>query len=121
MSEPIIPTDLFERAMEMGGEMREAVLNPNTDFMTKLLFDARFLSKKLGKGQNHWSQAIFSLKMALRAKALSEGEIVKKTGLSKAEAAELLSYLKNMSEISEGAGKYSLNYGNAFSKIFREE
>lgn len=118
MSEPIISAELFDKAMAMGEEMQKAVLNPNTDFMTKLLFDARFLSKKFGKSQNHWSQAIFSLKMALHGKALSEGEVAKSLGLAKPEVTELLSYLKNMSEIAWQGGKYSLNYTNQFSKPF---
>lgn len=122
MSEPIIPKELFDRAIGMNGEMREAVMNPNTDFMTKLLFDARYLSKKLGKPQNHCSQAIFSLKMALLGRP-GQGvkEIAKHLALPEKEVSEIVGYLLPMDEIKDnGKGGLSLNVANPFSRMFRE-
>ncbi len=117
---PLIGNELWQKALSMGGEMPEAISNPNTDFMTKLLFDARFFQKKLGKDVAYWSSAIFALKMLLSEKAATEKEIRKATGINEKESAELLAYLKNMSEIlQEGKGKYALNYANSFSKIFK--
>ncbi|HLC93215.1 MAG TPA: hypothetical protein VJH23_05930 [archaeon] len=120
-SKPLIAQELWEKAFSMNEHMREALINPNTDFMTKLLFDARFFEKKLGKDVAYWSNAIFALKMLLHEKkAVAGAEIAKQTGMSENEAKELISYLKNMSEILEEKGKYSLNYVNLFSKMFKE-
>src|SRR3989344_4654204 len=117
MSKPLIENELWEKAFRMNEAMQEAILNPNTDFMTKLLFDARFFQKKLGKEVSYWSNAIFSIKMLLyEKKALVAKEITKQVRLSEKEATELLSYLKNMSEIIEEKGKYKLNSENSFSK-----
>jgi len=107
--------------MELNESLKEAVMNPNTDFMTKLLFDARFFNKKLGKEITYWSNAIFALKLLLHEKkALDEKGIEKALKIPSTDLKEMLSYLKNMSEILEEEGKYSLNYANLFSKIFKE-
>ena len=124
MSDPIIPRELFDRAMQMNPEMAEAVLNPNTDFMTKLLFDARFLAKKTGKPQMHWSQGIFALKMLLMERpGLHLHQIEKELSLPHKDVEEMANYLCGMAEIKkEGEGeaaKYSLNSQNSFSRMFR--
>ncbi len=121
MTNPLIENTLWQKAFLMGETMREAISNPNTDFMTKVLFDARFFQKKLGKDVSYWSNAIFTLKMLLHEKGTAtEQQITKGTALEPKESSELLAYLKNMSEILEQGGKYSLNYTNLFSKIFKD-
>ena len=122
MTKPLIEQELWQKAFSMGVAMRDALINPNTDFMTKLLFDANFFQKKLGKDVPHWSNAIFGIKMCLHEKkGATEKQIVKASRLKESECAELLSYLRNMSEILEAKGKYSLNYSNLFSKPFAKQ
>ena len=121
MTKPLIEPALWQKAFSMNETMREAISNPNTDFMTKLLFDARFFEKKLGRDVAYWTNAIFALKMLLHEKSATEKQIMKETGLGAKESAELLAYLKNMSEIlAEGKEKYVLNYQNPFSKVFKQ-
>ncbi|GEM_PF-5424459 len=123
MSEPIIPKELFDRAIGMNEEMREAVMNPNTDFMTKLLFDARYLSKKLGGPHTHYSQAIFSIKMALLdTPRQGAKELAKHLKIPEKEVSEIIGYLLPMAEIrGDARGGLSLNAANPFSRMFREE
>ena len=120
-SKPMLESDIWEKCVSLSDELKEAVMNPNTDFMTKLLFDARFFSKKTGKEIAYYSNLIVKIKLLLHEKKqLSEKDIAKLAKITEGEAKELLSYLKNMSEILlDGEGKYSLNYSNPFSKPFK--
>lgn len=121
MQKPIIPPELFQCAMQMNDEMREAVINPNTDFMTKLLFDARLLSKKLGKDVPYWSSALFSLKMLLMDNpGLGNAEIAKQLKIPAKEVEEITRYLLPMAEITQEGGKFFLNFSNPFSRMFRK-
>ena len=121
MEKPMIENELWQKAFAMNPALQEAIMNPNTDFLTKLLFDARFLQKKHGKEIHYWTNAIFKVKMYLHEKkGATEQQIVKGTGLPSSECSELLNYLKNMSEIlMDDNGKHALNYTNMFSKVFK--
>ena len=122
MEKPLIDAKAWEKAVALNDTLKEAVMNPNTYFMTKLLFDSRFFAKKTGKEVPYWSNSIFKLKLALHEKkALGEKPLAKAVGIGSAELKELLSYLKNMGEITEAGGKISLNYANPFSKVFAEK
>ena len=116
----MIEQKLWEKAVSMNDSLKEAIMNPNTDFMTKLIFDAHFLSKKFGNDVAYWSNAVFSLKMFLHENGATDSKsISKKLKLKQKETTELLNYLKGMAEVSEEKGKYSLNYSNLFSKVFQ--
>jgi len=118
MSKPIIDQQTWEECARLNNSLKEAILNPNTDFMTKLLFDARLLEKRTGKELTYWSNVIVKIKLLLsKNKALTAKEIASKTGLE--EADELLTYLKGMAEVLEENGKYKINYNNPFSKLFK--
>jgi len=120
MSEPIVENSLWQKAVALNPELRDAVMNPNTDFMTKLLFDARFLAKKSNKELTYWSNLIFKLKWLLREKkALSKQQIAKELKVSDLELDEILKYLSGLAEVKEEKGKFSLNYLNPFSKPFQ--
>ncbi len=116
----MLENDTWEKAVNLSEALKEAVMNPNTDFMTKLIFDAKFLQKKTGKELTHWSNAIVKLKLCLHENKGSDlNGISKNTGLAEKDLQEIIPYLKNMSEILEENGKYSLNYTNLFSKPFK--
>ncbi|HIH09703.1 MAG TPA: hypothetical protein HA254_03445 [Candidatus Diapherotrites archaeon] len=118
-SRPLIETALWEKAFSKSEALKDAIINPNSDFMTKLLFDARFFAKRSGKEISYYSNAIFALKMALAENgALGAKQLADKAKLGEKEALELLAYLANMSEVGEEEGKYSLNYANNYSKVF---
>lgn len=122
MSKPIIENELWQKAFALNPELKAAIINPNTDFMTKLLFDARFIQKKHGKELTYWSNLIFSIKMLLMEKSklnitgISEGAKAEEN-----DVAEVVKYLANMGELIEESGKYSLALSSPFSKMFRKE
>ena len=96
-------------------------MNPNTDFMTKLLFDARWFEKKLGKEMTYWSNAIVKIKLLLSEKnGLNTKDIASKIKYPEADVQGVLDYLKGMAEILEEKGKDSLNLKNAFSSMFKK-
>lgn len=105
----------------MSNELKEAIMNPNTDFMTKLLFDARWLEKKYGQDLTYWSNAIVKTKFLLsEKKSLNVKEIASKIKHPEADVQAILDYLKGMAEILEDKGKYTLNLKNAFSSMFKK-
>mgnify|MGYP001346115897 CR=1 FL=1 len=107
--------------MSLSPELKEAIMNPNTDFMTKLLFDAKYLEKKTGVEITHWSNIIVKTKLLLsEKKGLNVKEIASKINYSEADVQAVLDYLKGMAEILEEKGKYSLNLKNAFSSMFKK-
>lgn len=119
VSKPIVEPELWQKLVKKNPALREALMNPNTDFMTKLLFDARFLEKKLGKELTYWSNSLVKIKAVLsEKKALDAKKLAKELSMKEAELGELLTYLKNLAEIKEEKGKYSLNENNPFSKLF---
>ncbi|MEK6958139.1 MAG: hypothetical protein AABW99_04155 [archaeon] len=119
MEKPIISNDYWQKAFSLNPVLGEAISNPNTDFMTKLLFDARFFQKKFGKEITYWSSAIFAAKLILSEKGFSAKELAKKAKVPEKHMNEVLSYLKNMAEIEEKNGKFALNYASPFSKMFK--
>ncbi|MCR4369366.1 MAG: hypothetical protein NUV67_05670 [archaeon] len=121
MPEPIIENSLWQKAVKHNNELKAAVMNPNTDFMTKLLFDARIFQKRKGKETAYWSNLIFKTKFLLsQKKALTPKQIASLVIAPEAEIFEILAYLLGMAEVKEAKGKYSLNYSNPFSKIFEK-
>lgn len=96
-------------------------MNPNTDFMTKLLFDARQFVKKSGKEITYWSNAIVKIKLLLSEKnSLNVKDIASKIKYPEAEVQSIIDYLKGMAEVLEEKGNYSLNFKNAFSSMFKK-
>lgn len=119
-SKPIVENETWNRLVAMNPLLREALMNPNTDFMTKLLFDARILSQRKGKELTHWSNLIVKTKLALHEKkGLALKQIASKLKAEETDLTDVIAYLKGMAEIKEEKGKYSLNYNNPFSKPFQ--
>ena len=114
----MIENEIFQKAIAMGEPMRSEAANPNSELMTKLLFDARFLCKKLGGEVPYWASAIFRLKMILSENEASKAELEQEMGIKGQHFSEIIAYLKNMSEIMEKDMVLSLNPTNPFSKIF---
>lgn len=118
ISKPIIETEIWQQAFGLNEEMKIAITNPNTDFMTKLLFDARFFQKKFGKEVSDWSNAIFKFKWALVESGKSGAELASVLGLPENEISEIGKYLVGMGELTEQNGVYTLNLKSPFSKMF---
>ncbi|HZX20126.1 MAG TPA: hypothetical protein VFF13_03880 [archaeon] len=118
-SKPVIENETWQKLIKKNELLREAVMNPNTDFMTKLIFDAKFLQTKNLQELTHWSNLIVKIKLLLsEKKGLSMKEITKKLKESESDVQIVLAYLKGMAEVLETKEKYSINANNAFSKMF---
>lgn len=118
-SKPVIENETWQKLIKKNELLREAVMNPNTDFMTKLIFDAKFLETKNNKEITHWSNLIVKIKLLLsEKKGLTMKEISKKLKAEESDVQIVLGYLKGMAEVLEEKGKYSINMNNAFSKMF---
>lgn len=97
-------------------------MNPNTDFMTKLLFDAKWFEKKYDHDLTYWSNAIVKIKLLLsEKKSLNVKEIASKIKYHEADVQAVMEYLKGMAEVLQEKGKYSLNLKNAFSSMFKKD
>ena len=121
ITEPLIKQSHWDKAVSFSRVLSEAVMNPNTDYMTKLLFDSRLFVKKFGKDVPYWSNALFAVKMVLAEqgnKGLTAERLAKETKISARDLSEVLKFLVSMAELEEKKGKYSLNLSNPFSKIF---
>ncbi|PIN84694.1 MAG: hypothetical protein COV47_06095 [Candidatus Diapherotrites archaeon CG11_big_fil_rev_8_21_14_0_20_37_9] len=120
MSKPLIDAETWAKATSLNEELKSAIMNPNTDFMTKLLFDSRQLVKKQGNEIPYWSNSIVKTKLLLMEKPLGKDELAKKLNIPKKDADTIIAYLIPMAEIVESEEKYSINKTNAFSKIFHK-
>jgi hypothetical protein len=121
MSKPIIENSLWQKAFALNPEMKEAIINPNTDFMTKLLFDARFFQKNFGNELTYWSNLIFSIKFLLMENgSMDINSISKISGFEERHVAEVVKYLAHMGELIEENGQYKLAMSSPFSKIFKK-
>jgi hypothetical protein len=121
MSKPIIENSLWQKAFALNSEMKEAIINPNTDFMTKLLFDARFFQKNFGKELAYWSNLIFSIKFLMMENgSLDITSISKIGGFEERDVVEVVKYLVHMGELIEEKGQYKLAMSNPFSRIFKK-
>lgn len=119
MQKPLIEWSVWEKALALNSSLKEAIINPNSDFMTKLLFDARFFRQKNGKEISYYTNLIFKIKMALfEKKELSIKELETTFFSEKQDLVEILEYLVNCGEVLKEKETFTLNKESPYSKIF---
>ncbi|MEM4257451.1 MAG: hypothetical protein QXD98_03765 [Candidatus Diapherotrites archaeon] len=122
MQKPLIEKEIWNKALNLNSKLKEAIINPNSDFMTKLLFDARFFCKKNGKEISYYTNLIFKIKMFLaEKKVMNVGNLSKNLNVEEKELKEIIDYLVNCGEILRIEENFSLNKESPYSKMFFQQ